>query len=246
MDVQAKLDSIQEQKQAVLSITPSQHKSETLSKLYSDVLDAKTKEQNAPYRVIEAEKKYYKFRDGSDGYAEHVKAIYAKESRTVREKMLDNFNKIMEEVDQSLVYYDSERTYLKNMDTVKNTLLEKNKALVEHIQDPSIPTNSRKTYYLQLEQSTIDTWIIFCNCFILISVALLARHQTPPLSIILLLLSSVFILPVLIRWFKKFPYGVNVYTEWGYDPTAKKAPFFYLIPFVTVLVYFIVYKLKIV
>jgi hypothetical protein len=148
----------------------------------------------------------------------------------------------IEDISQSITYYESQQTYKANMNIVLQTLKDQNKSLIDNMQQSTVPTNNRKTYYLQMEQSTINAWVTSFNIFILSSVALLLSHQPIEWVFVGFLLTSVFILPTIVNLVKKMPYGVNVYTEWGYDPNAKKSQFLYIIPIVCVVLFIFVMK----
>jgi len=236
MDIQAKLDSIQEQKQSLLNLTPTQHKSKNLSKLYAQVVDARETQHNAPFRVKEAEKQYYVIRDGEDGYAQHMAAQYTKEARSVRQSMLSAHLAQLSDMNTSLTYYDSVRIYLKNISKVQLTSLNQIKELLNKIRMSEVNTNHRKSYYMEQEQKNISIWIMVCNCFIFSYTVLLSYNYRDKLKnplvlgVLVFLLSVTFLLSYLINFISKVPTAINVYTEWGYDPTESKIGWYFYIP----------------
>lgn len=246
MDIQAKLDSIQEQKEALLNLTPAQHKSKNLTKLYQDVINAKTSEKDAPFNVKRAEKQYYVARDGPDGYVTQMKKAFSSEARTVRQNMLSEHMNQMNQISKSLDYYDSVRSYLKNIAEVQESVLLEIKKSLDKIRMSQVDTNNRKSYYMIQEQKNISTWILVFNCFIFsYACVLLAKYRDqlkkPIVSgTIAILLSTVFILPFIVNLIMKFPKAVNVYTEWGYDPTESKTQWYFIIPIGMVALWFIV------
>jgi len=237
MDLQAKLDSIQERKQALLEMTPSEHRSENLSKLYADVLDAKSTAENAPFRVKAAEEKYYRVRDGANGYKEHLLQRYAKDGRELRNQMLAQHKSQLEEVNESLSYYDSVRVYLRNISEVQITILSHIRTLLDKIRMSEVETTYRKSYFMEQVQTTLGTRIIICNIFILsyITVMMYIRREQLGEPIIagsiFVLLVIVFGLSYLIKIITSLPLSLNVYTELGYDPTESKQQWYFLIPF---------------
>ena len=237
MDVQAKLDSIQEQKQALLEMTPSQHRSNHLSKLYADVVDAKSTADNAPFRVKAAEQKYYRVRDGENGYKEHLLERYAKDGREIRDSMLAQHRSQLEEVNQSLSYYESVRSYLRNISEIQVVLLTRIRALLDKIRMSEVQTTYRKSYFMEQVQTTLGTRIILCNLFIISYVGLMMfirRDQLEEPMIagsIFVLLVIVFGLSYLLKGITSLPLSVNVYTELGYDPTESKQQWYFMIPF---------------
>jgi hypothetical protein len=237
MDVQAKLDSIQEQKQTLLEMTPSQHRSKNLSKLYADVLDAKSTAENAPFRVKAAEQRYYRVRDGADGYQEHLLQRYAKAGRELRDRMLAQHNSQLEEVNQSLSYYESVRTYLRNISEVEVALLTRIRTLLDKIRMSEVETTYRKTYFMEQVQTTLGTRIVMCNLFILSYIGLMAYIRRDQLEepiiagSIFVLFLFVFGISYLIQGITSLPLSLNVYTEFGYDPTESKQQWYFIIPF---------------
>jgi hypothetical protein len=235
MDIQSKLDSIQEQRQTLLTLTPTQQISKNLSKLYVNVVEARDTEKNAPMHVKETERRYYKAKYGAD-YKYHLKSQFVKESRELRQKMIDEHLNQLGEMDKSLSVYDSVRTYLQNITEVHSVILTQIKKWLDKIRRSDINTNNRKSFYMEQEQKNISTWILVCNCFILAycgSILFEYREdlKTPIIAgTLVTLLSVVFLLPFIVKMIVKLPRSVNVYTEWGYDPTESKTPWMVMIP----------------
>jgi hypothetical protein len=236
MDIQAKLDSIQEQKESLLNLTPAQHKSKNLTKLYQDVVNARSTEQDAPVSVKEAERRYYIARDGPDGYVEQMKKAFSNEARTVRQEMLSKHADQMNNITKALQYYDSVRSYLKNIAEVLSSILQDIKTSLEKIRNSQVDTNNRKSYYMEQEQRHILTWILVFNCFIFSYACILLvkfrdQLKKPIISgTIAVLFSFVFLLPFFVNLFMKIPSQWNVYTEWGFDPTESKRQWYWIIP----------------
>jgi hypothetical protein len=236
MDLQAKLDSIQEQKQSLLEMTPSEHRSKNLSKLYADVLDAKSTAQNAPFRVKAAEQRYYRVRDGANGYQDHLLQRYAKDGRELRDRMLAQHNSQLEEVNQSLSYYESVRVYLRNISEVQVVLLTRIRSLLDKIRMSEVETTYRKTYFMEQVQTTLGTRIVMCNLFILSYIGLMVYVRRDQLEepiiagSIFVLFLLVFGLSYLIKGITSLPLSLNVYTEFGYDPMESKQQWYFIIP----------------
>ena len=243
MDIQAKLDAIQEQKQSLLEMTPSQHHSKHLSKLYEDVLDAKSTAKNAPFRVTAAEQKYYRVRDGPEGYQEHLLQLYSKEGRGLRDRMLSRHKSQMEEVNQSLSYYESVRTYLRNISEVQTVLLNHIRTLLDKIRMSEVETTYRKTYFMEQVQTTLYTRIITCNLFILsyivFSVFTLELEESLA-GFLFVLFLSVFGLSYILKGLSSLPLSLNVYTELGYDPTESKQQWYFIIPIAMLVLWILV------
>ena len=250
MDIQAKLDLIEEKKEAALNKTPDEHKADNIKKLYEDVLEARSTAENAPFRVTTLEKKYYTYRYGEDGYKQHLVDRYLKDGRTVRNNMLTRHNVQTEALDQSLSYYDSVRVYLKNMAEVQKTLLTHIKALLDKIRTSQVETNYRKSYFMEQVQASVNTRIVLCNIFILSSIAVLGfqyrdQLQTKKISgTLVALFIVVFGLSYLIQWITYLPLSLNVYTRFGYDPTESKQQWYFIIPIGMVLLWYLLQYLS--
>lgn len=241
MDIQAKLDAIQAQKQSLLEMTPSQHRSKHLSKLYEDVVDAKSTAKNAPFRVKAAEEKYYRVRDGENGYQEHLLERYAKESRGLRDRMLSHHKSQLEEVNQSLSYYESVRTYLRNISDIQTVLLKQIRTLLNNIRMSEVETTYRKSYFMEQMQTTLNTRILICNLCILTYVGMMTYIQglnNPWVAGFMFgLLVVVFGLSRLIKFIHHIPLSLNVYTEVGYDPIESKKQWYFIIPISMILLW---------
>ena len=240
MNIQQQLDELQQRTDSELAKTPAQHKEDNIDKLRTAYEDAKGAAQNAPARVVSTGTAYYNLKDGPDGYKKHIKNTT--DTTGKKKEMKSVFDQKIEELNLSITYYDAETTYSKNMGIVLTTLQGKNKSLIADFQKSTIPTNNRKTYYLQMEQGTIDAWITVFNFFIMSGVALLLTHEPKQWAFIGFLLVIVFFLSTIIKIVKKLPYGVSVYTEWGYDPNAKKMQFLYIIPIICLILFVFVMK----
>ena len=246
MDIQAKLDAIQEQKEALLTLTPSEHKEKNLKKLYQDVLVAKSAAENAPFRVVATEKQYYIARDGADGYQQHLLSSYSRDGRSIRDKMLSQHNTQLDEVNQSISYYESVRTYLRNISDVQLSLLEKIRDMLNKIRMSEVETTNRKSYFLEKFKTSLSTRIVICNVFILSYVVLMIslyydQLKNPViLGTLSLLLVVVFGLSFILKMITSLPISLNVYTEWGYDPLESKQQWYFIIPAGFVTLWFLV------
>jgi hypothetical protein len=245
MDIQSKLDTIQEQRQTLLTLSPIEQLNKNLSSLYLDVVDARQNETTAPLEVKSAEKKYYETKYGPD-YKNQLKLQFTGESRVLWKTMMDKQIRKLNEMNKSLAVYKSERTYLQNITDVQTSILSKIKDLLDKIRQSNTDINNRKSFYMDQEQKNLGTWIVVCNCFILSYVGVIGYQYRDQLSnvrvygMIIILLSIVFLLPYIVNVVVKFPTSVNVYTEWGYDPTESKTPWLISIPIGLVVLYYIV------
>ena len=246
MDVQAKLDSIQEKKQALLNKTPDEHRADNIEKLYAAVLEARSTAENAPFRVDELEKKYYTYRYGEDEYKQHLVDRYTKDGRSLRKDMMTKHEVQMESIDQSITYYESVRVYFKNLAEVQSTLLRRIKVSLDKIRTSQVETNYRKSYFMEQVQTSLNTRIVLCNIFILLCIAVIGisyRDQLQNKVIIgtlIALFIMVFGLSYLIQWITYLPLSLNVYTEFGYDPTESKEHWYFIIPLGMGILWFLV------
>jgi len=250
MDIQAKLDAIQERKQAILNMTPAQHKANNLAKLYADVLDAKSNAENAPFRVEAIEKKYYKVRYGEAGYKQHLMDRFLKDGRSMRNDMLTQHNAQLDNVNQSLSYYESVRVYLRNMSEVQKTLLQRIKKMLDQIRSSQVETNYRKSYFIEQTQLSLSTRILLCNIFILLYIVVVGYRwsdqlRNPVISGTLVVLFLIVIgLSYLLHAIMQLPISLNVYTGIGYDPTESKKQWYFLIPLGMIGLWYLVHYLS--
>jgi hypothetical protein len=248
MDIQSKLDSIQEHRQNILTLSPNQQISKKMAKLYLHVVEARDTEKNAPIHVKETETRYYQYKYGPD-YKNYLKTQFIKDGRLLRQQMMDKHISQLNELNKSLSVYESVRTYLQNITEVKNSILTKIKELLNKIRRANVSTNNRKSFYIDQEQNNLAAWIIVCNCFILSYISIIVYYYIDKItdikvaSTIILLLSVVFLLPYIVNVIVKLPTSVNVYTEWGYDPTESKTPWLIAIPIGLLALYGMVYYL---
>ena len=64
IDIQQKLDAIQQSNDELLNQTPSERNAAEVNEYYQEVLQAKTVKDHAPQQLKDAEERYYKARYG--------------------------------------------------------------------------------------------------------------------------------------------------------------------------------------
>jgi hypothetical protein len=245
MDIQEKLDSIEKQKKDLLEMTPSEHKTDEIRELYYAVENAKRVQKEAPEDVLNAETKYYKARYGSQ-YLEKQLQTYTIEGRTVRAEMVQAHEKLLAEMDQSLSYYDSQITFLKNITEVQLTLYTSIQKSLRKIRKSETNTNNRKTFYTEQQETRLSFWVIVCDCIILSQVGILGWEykNTKEQKLIMKMvgfLASIFLLSTLLSWLAKIPKTIQVYLGWGYDPLESKIPWFFIVPIYIYVVWLLIH-----
>jgi hypothetical protein len=245
MGIQEQLDFIEQQKKDLLEMTPAEHKTDEIRKLFHEVENAKRVQKEAPDDVINAETKYYKARYGSQ-YLEKQLQTYTIEGRTVRADMVQAHEKLLSEMDQSLSYYDSQQAFLKNIGEVQLTLYTSIQKSLRKIRKSETSTNNRKTFYTEQQETRLSFWVLVCDCIIISQVGLLGLEykETKEQKLILKMvgfLVSIFLLSTILTWLGKIPKTIQVYLGWGYDPLESKIPWFFIVPIYIYVVWLLIH-----
>ena len=138
------------------------------------------------------------------------------------------------------------RTYLRNISEVEIVLLTRIRTLLDKIRLSEVETTYRKSFFMEQLQASLSTRIVMCNFFILSYVALMVfiykdQLQDPVIAgTLIVFLITVFGLSYIIQWITSLPLSLNVYTEWGYDPTESKQQWYFIIPIGTILLWVLV------
>jgi hypothetical protein len=246
----AKLNSIVEQRESEMNKLPSERRAEKLKELNSKLLQARSKYQDAPLEIESAEKEYYTFKDGPIGYEKRQLQKYKVEAENIRKEMLAKHQENISDTFQSLSFYNSQRTYSSNINTVKLTLLKnimnQLKEIKREYADKS--TNNRKTYYVLQEQESVTFWLQFLNycllSFIIVFIIYSVREQHVDRYTYLFVFIGailVFYLEPLIKLIQSIPLSFNVYTAWGED-TEQPTSTFYIVLIISVVLMFVIYK----
>jgi hypothetical protein len=184
--------------------------------------------ETAPQALSDAEKEYYVLKDGVDAYNLQQLNKYKKEAEKLKSEMLEKHDETMQDAFQSLAYYDSQRTFIENINEIQLTLLVKIKNKLKEINNEKINknTNDRKTYYIIQEQETFEFWIKVLNHAILAftftyvfycifeNMVNTFTYIFPIISVII-----VFYLETVIKLIYSIPLSVNVYASWGEENT---------------------------
>jgi hypothetical protein len=223
-NIDFKLNSISKTYDDVVNKTPSEIHKEKLKKLYDDLLSARTIEETAPQTLNEAEKKYYTFKDGS--YEQRMLAKYTKEASQMNNQMRTSYNKKMNEMMQSLSYYNSQRSYSKNINMVKLSVLRDILNKLEQIRTEvaNKNTNDRKSYYVIKDQESIVAWIHFFNQSLFAFMILFVIHSyysnamnIMTFVVVCIILVFIFYLDIIVNLIRKIPTSFNIYTSWAYE-----------------------------
>ena len=120
--------------------------SESLKKIWDK---SKTNLRNAPSNEQIAEKNYYVFVDGEQGYRDMLFKRYTKNADQMRSKSIDSHDELVAELKALLADYVAETTYSKRMNELLQIRLRENKELKGAIdQEVGITlTNDRKVDY---------------------------------------------------------------------------------------------------
>jgi hypothetical protein len=248
--IEYKLSQIVKNHQRTINKTPSEIKEDKLKDLYDKLLAARDKYSSAPLSLEKAEKDYYNFKDGPNGYATQQVTKYTEEAKDLKQKKIEEHDKNINSVLESLAYYNSQRIYTTNVNIIKLTLLKEIIDKLKSIQNESAnkSTNNRKTFYLLQEQEYLKLWIQFLNyCMIAFAIvyAIFCFKENKvslfTFIFITVLLLIVFFLEWGIQLIRSIPLSYNVYTAWGIEED-KTTVMFWTIFSVSIGLFLIIYK----
>ena len=236
IDIQEKLDSIEERTEESLNQTPSERNADEVSGYYQELLQARTVKDHAPEDLKAAEERYYKAKYG-DQYLDVLQQKYTAESRYVLEKMMKAHQAQLKTIDDKIKTYTATATYLKNMEEVKKMWLFKTKVWVDKINQSNASLNNRNTFYADEEQSSLSGWILFENCilltFVLVTIVMTIMGDKNELKMkvigSIVLLCILFFTNTFLTWLRYLPKSITFYTQWGYDPMESKIPWLLLV-----------------
>jgi hypothetical protein len=235
-DIEDKIKALSYQKSASLTISPTEIRNIKLQALYDAMIESRDHESNAPSLVEDATRKYYTFKNGSEGYDEYQLIQYKKDAIEMKAKMLAQHEKQMKEINESTHFLKSQELYLKNLSEVTAALMKKVKEKIGQVRKDGINTNYRKTYYAEMAEQNLSIWIVVCQCILLAFVMTIGLEYRKVinnpiiwgtmLAIIVFIFSLNFIISLLV----KIPTSLSVYTEWGHDPNEPKLYWLIFIP----------------
>jgi hypothetical protein len=228
LSLEEKLKHIENTNEDQMNTTSEERREEKLKELNKKLIKVRSNYSNAPKALSDTEKEYYVLKNGENAYNLQQLIKYKKQGENIKKFMLDKHNDTMQSAFQSLAYYDSQRTFVENINEIKLTLLVKIKNKLKEINNEKINknTNDRKTYYIIQEQETFDFWLTVLNhaiiafTFTYIVYCLFENmvntytYIVPIISVII-----VFYLETIIKLIYSIPLSINVYAAWGEDNT---------------------------
>jgi hypothetical protein len=243
--MEEQLRALQERNQMNLSMGPYEKKLLFEKELYKKLIKAKSTQQHAPEEVKKAEEQYYLYRDGEDGYKSHKRRKYQQEAIELKKEMMKKIDDNNKEFDTLIPTCETQQIYLKNISTIQSSLLKEIQRKVNEIQldMTNSDTNYRKSYYLELEQKNIESWIRFCNYTLIVLLVLYIHNNAYKETHFGIWLGAacifivITLLTPLIKWTRSIPTNFNVYTEWGYSPELPRTPILWSIVSVLLFIY---------
>jgi hypothetical protein len=152
---------------------PAEVKSKKATDLYTAYLKAKDTAAYAPEELRDAERAYYSYVQGEDGYAAKKSTQNSAEFKKIQKELERQYEEDMRRLNGSVDSYDATRTYAVNLSAVSMRYFnDLAKALEERsVMDSAEQTGYRKTYYLDQEMVQLKMANIAFN-LLLISLAI--------------------------------------------------------------------------
>jgi hypothetical protein len=244
----SKLSSIAEKNEQMLTKTPEEIRNDKLKELNDKLIATRSNYENAPKALSDAEKEYYIFKDGINEYNAEQLIKYTKEADVLKTDMLAKHDQEMNNAFQSMAYYDSQRTFITNINEIKLNILSKIKHKLQEIRNEYTDknTNDRKTYYIIQQQETISLWLQILNhsmiAFAIVYVLYCVRENNINLFTYIfpiVVLIIVFYLELIIKLIQSIPLSMNVYASWGENNT-NSMPILISVIGLSVILYFII------
>ena len=115
-----------------MSLTPEQLKKRRIEKLRDEMINAKNKVKNSPNELDRAERSYYLESQGSLYYSNFQRDKFKKEAQ----KQVDSWNRelinnTLDNITNSIHYYNSQDNYSKNVDDVYKNYDTKKEAMID-------------------------------------------------------------------------------------------------------------------
>jgi len=242
--------AVEDRHQSDINKTPSEIREERLSELEDKLIEARTTYTYAPENLSRAEKEYYTFKDGEPAFTQSQIEKYKREGIDIKKEMMLKHEQDMSKSLQSLSYYESQRTYIKNVNIIKLTLLNKILAKIKEIQSETAnkDTNNRKTFYMAQEQEWLTMLIQFIN-FALISFTIVfiiysvREHNVTSVTyfLVIFLIFVIFYVEMIVAWVRTIPLSLNVYTSWTEE--ADQSTFlFWAVVMVVMFLFTVIYS----
>ena len=248
--VDAYINELLKQRQIKLNKTPSEIRADKSKELYAKLLDARSNYESAPLRLKDAEKQYYSFKDGTASYNSMQKDKFIEEAKTLKETMTEDHEKDINDAFQALSYYESQRTYIKNINSVKLVTLESIMDKLKKIKtaNTASTSNNRKTFYVLEEQQYTSIWLKILNFAIIAFGIVFCIYSVLEQNIsaytfisVAGIVGVVFYLEWIIHAIRSIPLSLNVYTSWG-EESDQSTYIFWIIVVICSILYGIVYS----
>ena len=141
---------------------PQCQKERKLNELREKMDKAEKTQQDAPYKLENATKNYFTYKDGEIGYINKQRREFRKSADQDVEQMTAEFKGRADTVQQQIDRNEALKVYLKNMDDLERMYLKKNKQMKQEIEEikATIMTNDRKSYYLAQKWSW-ETYVVW-------------------------------------------------------------------------------------
>jgi hypothetical protein len=120
-----------------------------LAELRDAVTAAEKESKDAPYKLSEARKNYYKYKDGEKGYLNAQLANKRQEAVKKTNELRSEFDKRAQRTQTLIDEYEAMWTYNENTDTLLDTYITTNQRLTKDIDETKskIFTNDRRFHY---------------------------------------------------------------------------------------------------
>lgn len=179
---------------------------ENLKRSYETAL---TNYKEAPYRIKEAEKKYYEATKGTAFYNEMLKERYSSEIKAIAISSIQDHKKNINEIKNDISDYESEIIYSSKLRNLMNNVMAENELLRENINDykSEINTNDRKTFYEDQQIQNLSRWrsiiiVLFWIIFAVLCINILLLKQKYKdiyawIKLLLVALTPFYIIPLI-------------------------------------------------
>ena len=87
--------------------------------LNDKLIQARSNYKNAPQALSDVEKEYYVLKDGENAYKIQQMNKYKKQADNVKKFIVEKHNDEMQSAFQSLAYYESQRTFIENINEIQ-------------------------------------------------------------------------------------------------------------------------------
>jgi hypothetical protein len=171
-DNAALLQSIQSINEMVASVNNSCDHDCLMAKQRSELkqryLDAERNVRVAPEKLTQAEHDYLLNRDGPKKYTELLRTRYGKNADEEIQKLKDEHNMIMNEIDLGIMKIKSQRDELHNSTNYKNMLSSTQTRIENETEDKerSTAVSNRKIFYMEKQIDSFSWWYyLFRNVY---------------------------------------------------------------------------------